>query len=308
MTTAIHRLEELSTPGLDALPRDRTLVIFTVSPLEQHGPHLPVGVDAFTAQYFSRAIAERLVARRPDWHVVLAPPLHLGSFTFDHVGTVSVRQRVVRDTLIDYGAALAGAGFRFIAISNGHGGPGHLVALDEAARTVSRRYGMRMVSLTGHLAWAFLRGEYLPRIEEAVGRPLSAEERRALTEDAHAGWWETSMMLWLRPDLVDAAYRDLPPARYPIIGRVRPNYPLRNGGQGYVGHPALGDPEFARATAGVLLDRAMELLDGVLDAAQPSAVRGSPFFHLPFLRTNFWPTVAAGALLFAAVAALGKRR
>ena len=38
-----------------------------------------------------------------------------------------MRQRVVRDLLVDYGDALARAGFRHILISNGHGGPGHLV-------------------------------------------------------------------------------------------------------------------------------------------------------------------------------------
>ena len=43
---SIHLLEEISTPALDALDRDRTVVILTVSPLEEHGPHLPVGVDA----------------------------------------------------------------------------------------------------------------------------------------------------------------------------------------------------------------------------------------------------------------------
>ena len=85
---SVHRLEELSTPQLDALDRARTVVILTVSPLETHGPHLPLGVDAFTARHFSESIAERLVAARPGWSVVLAPTLHLGSFTFDSVGTV----------------------------------------------------------------------------------------------------------------------------------------------------------------------------------------------------------------------------
>ena len=44
---SVHRLEEVSTPALDALDRARTVVLLTVSPLETHGPHLPVGVDAF---------------------------------------------------------------------------------------------------------------------------------------------------------------------------------------------------------------------------------------------------------------------
>jgi creatinine amidohydrolase len=292
---SVHRLEEMSTPALDALDRARTVIVLTVSPLEEHGPHLPVGVDAFTARYFAETIGERLVAARPGWSVVLAPTLHLGSFTFDAVGTVSVRQRVVRDALVDYGASLARAGFRFILVANGHGGPGHLTALEEAAAIVSRRHRILMASFTGHLAWQFLRGRYLERMETALGRPLAAAERLAFAEDAHGGWWETSLMLMLRPDLVDGAYRDLPPARYRLAARLVPNYPLKNGGQGYVGHPAMGDPAFARATTDVLVAETMELVEGLLDGRITPAARRSPFFALQIFRTDFWPVAAAAA-------------
>src|SRR5678815_6049487 len=94
----------------------------------------------------------------------------------------------------------------------------------------------------------------LPRLEAALGGALSADERRAFAEDAHGGWWETSVMLMLRPDLVDPGYRSLAPARYSPGRRLVPNYAVRNGAQGYVGHPALADPGFAKAAAGVLLD------------------------------------------------------
>ena len=289
----VFRLEELSTPQLDALDRARTVVILTVSPLETHGPHLPLGVDAFTARHFAESVADRLVAARPGWSVVLAPTLPLGSFTFETVGTVAVRQRVVRDVVVDYGRALARAGFRHVLISNGHGGPGHLVALEEAAAIVSRRYSIMMASFTGHLAWEFLRGRLLPRMEAALGRPLSPAERQAFSEDAHGGWWETSIMLALRPDLVDDGYRDLPAARYSLTERLLPNYPLRNGGRGYVGHPALADPDFARATNEVLMAEAMTVVDGLLDGRLRPAERRSPFFAVPFLRTNFRRAAAA---------------
>ncbi|HEV8227049.1 MAG TPA: creatininase family protein [Methylomirabilota bacterium] len=302
----IHLLEELSSPAVDALPRERTVVILTASPLETHGPHLPVGVDAFTGRYFAQAIAERIVAERPGWHVVLAPTLHLGSFAFEAVGTVTVRQRVVRDLLVDYGDALARAGFRHILISNGHGGPGHLVALEEAAARVSRRRGVTMASLTGYLAWGLMSGRYLPKFEAALGRGLTDDERLALSEDAHGGWWETSVMLLLRPDLVGEGWRDLPPARYFTAHRLIPNYPLRNGGQGYVGHPALADPAFAKATLTVLMDEAMELVGGLLDGRLSPSRGRSPFFSLPIFRTNFWP--AAAGIGAVAVAFLLSRR
>ncbi|HKZ08169.1 MAG TPA: creatininase family protein [Methylomirabilota bacterium] len=296
----VHLLEEMSTPALDALDRSRTVILLPVSPLEEHGPHLPVGVDAFAARHFAEALAERLVTARSGWRAVLAPTLHLGSFTFDTVGTIRIRQRVVRDALVDYGASLARAGFRFVVVANGHGGPGHLVALEEASAIVSRRHGITMASVTGYLAWEFLRGRYLPRIEAALGRSLSDEERAAFADDAHGGLWETSFMLWLRPDLVADGYRALPAARYSLPRRLVPNYPLRNGGQGYVGHPALADPAFAQATTDVLLGEALQVVESLLDGTVTPAQRRSPFWALAVFRTNFWPVlgaaVAAGAL------------
>jgi creatinine amidohydrolase len=304
---SVHLLEELSAPALDGLDRSRTAVILTVSPLEQHGPHLPLGVDAFAARYLAEAVAERLVERRPGWSVVLAPTLHIGSFAFEAPGTVAMRQRTVRAMLVDYGSALARAGFRHILVSNGHGGPGHLVALEEAAKIVSRRHGVTMASLTGRLVWDFLRGRYLAEIEEALGRPIAEGERSALAEDAHAGLWETSFMLWLRPDLVGAEFRTLPAATYSLPRRLVPNYPLRDGGLGYVGHPALADAAFARAATEVFLARTMEMVEGLLDGRIRPAERRSPLFAVPMLRTNFWPALAAAAAL-AAIGLWWRRR
>jgi len=296
----VHRLEEMSTPALDALDRARTVMVLTVSPLEAHGPHLPVGVDAFAARHFAETIAERVVGRRPGWAAVLAPTLHVGSFTFDTVGTIAVRQRVVRDTLVDYGDALARSGFRFILVANGHAGPGHLTALDEAAAIVSRRHDVTMASFTGHLAWEFLRGRYVSAIEGELGRPLTREERAAFADDAHGGWWETSLMLLLRPDLVHDSFRTLPPARYSLARRIVPNYPLRNGGRGYVGHPALADPAFARAVSEVLMREAMAIVEGLLDGRVRPSDRRSPFFRVPFFRTNFWRSAGMTTAVMAA--------
>jgi creatinine amidohydrolase len=300
----VHRLEDLSTAALDALDRARSVVMLTVSPPEEHGPHLPVGVDLFAARHFAEAVAGRLVAARPGWNVLLAPTLPLGSFAFDAAGTLRVRQRVVRDALVDWGASLARAGFRYILVANGHGGPTHLTALEEAAAIVSRRHGVMMASFTGHLAWQFLRGRYVERIEEVLGRPFTSAEREALREDAHAGWWETSLMLLLRPDLVGEGYRNLEPARYALLERVVPNYPLRDGGLGYVGHPARADAAFARAASEVLLAEAVRIAEDLLDGRVPASERRSPLFAIPVFRTNFARVVASAGVLAVAGTAL----
>jgi len=119
-------------------------------------------------------------------------------------------------------------------------------------------------------------------------------------------------MLLLRPELVDESYRTLPPARYSLASRVVPNYPLRNGGQGYVGHPALADPAFAKATIAVLMGESMAIVDGLLDGRLKPSDHHSPFFQVPFFRTNFWPaagvTAAVAALGFGLKSWLGRRK
>jgi hypothetical protein len=89
--------------------------------------------------------------------------------------------------------------------------------------------------------------------------------------------------------------------------RLIPNYPLRSGGQGYVGHPALADPAFAKATLTVLMDEAMGLVRGLLDGRLPPSRGRSPFFSLPVFRTNFWP-VAAGIGAVAVAFLLSRKR
>src|SRR5262249_2282530 len=205
-----------------------------------------------------------------------------------------------------YGDSLARAGFRYILIANGHAGPGHLAALEEAADRVSRRHGITMASFTGHLAWEFMRGRYAAKLEATLGRALSEDERRAFAEDAHGGWWETSLMLLLRPDLVDASWRTLPPARYSLPRRVVPNYALRN-----VGHPALADPASASATIDVLMSEAMVIVDGLLDGTRPPSAHRSVFSKVPVFRTNFWPVatgVAAGVAIALGIAGWSTRR
>jgi len=66
-----------------------------------------------------------------------------------------------------------------------------------------------------------------------------------------------------------------------------------------VGHPALADPVFALAVGEVLMAEALTLAGDLLDGRLRPAERRSPFFAVPFLRTNFWPALmgAGGALV-----------
>ncbi len=289
----IFHLEELSFTQLEALDRGRVVVLFTVSPLEEHGPHLPVGTDLLTANSICRMLGERILAAKPGWTVLIGPNLPIGASAFDRAGTLLARSRTVRNATLDYGAALARHGFRYLLVLNGHGGPRHIVALEEAARAVSRRYKVRMLSVSGQVLWEFMRGRYANRLEAAMGRPFTVAEREALAGDTHAGMWETSLILRLRPDLVNPVYAELPATRFKLIQALRRNYPLQLGNRmGYIGTPSAACPELGEAAQRMFLEAVWELTLPFLDAKNRNWRRTSFLYKVPFLRTAF-PYVAA---------------
>ncbi len=117
----LRKLEELKFTELDSLDRTKTLFTITVSPLEEHGPHLPLGVDLFNGQYFADEISERFLKKYPDWNVIEIPSIAVGSFAFDAPGTLKVRPKIIRELLIDTLSSLAKYEFKYFMISNAHG-------------------------------------------------------------------------------------------------------------------------------------------------------------------------------------------
>jgi creatinine amidohydrolase len=280
----LFKLEELKYPELDGFDRGKTLFTVVVSPLEEHGPHLPLGVDAFNAKYFDEELSRRFLEKHPEWNVVHMPPLLIGSYAFEAVGTITVASRTLRKLLIDYLSSIAKYGFSYFLISNAHGGPTHVVALEEASRIVSKRFQVRVVSFGGHIIWKLLRGEYWPEIEKRLG--LKTDDRKALQQDAHAGQWETSMMLKLRPDLVDPVYKTLSPFTTKLVNRLRKNYPLKMGEKlGYVGDPSRANKELGDVSSEFLMEKAFEMVE--TDLFSKKLPRPSMFYRLTLFRTNF---------------------
>jgi creatinine amidohydrolase len=298
----IHCLAELSYGALDRFDRARTVVIFSVSPLEEHGTHLPVGTDLIEAEFFAEELAKRVIEAKPGWTALLGPSLPVGSSAFDHTGTLLARPRTVRDAVLDYGAALARHGFKHIVVMNAHAGPRHIVALEEAASAVSRRFPVRMLSLSGLVLWKFLRGKYGRRIEDLLGRPLTPNEREAMRGDAHGGLWETSLLLRIRPDLVRENYQNLPPQRYSLFQSIRKNYPLRLGNRkGYIGSPAAASESWGELARRLLLDAAWEVTAPMLDPSNDNWQKRSMLSKIPLLRTDLPYAVGIGFLGMAAM-------
>ena len=91
------KLADLHWPELEALDRNRVIVVMPVGSTEQHGPHLPFQVDVFVAS----RLAEELEKKIPE--VLLVPPIWTGDSAhhMDFPGSITIRARVFMDALHD---------------------------------------------------------------------------------------------------------------------------------------------------------------------------------------------------------------
>lgn len=289
----LYKYEEMSHAALAALPKQRSVVFMPISPLEEHGPHLPLGVDAFLANFFTNQIIERLSVSQKDWHFVVMPTVFAGSDTLTYLGSIEIPQRVVYDLMYATARKLAKDGFTKIIAVSGHGGPKHIVALEEVAARISWRCrGTKMISATGPLLMDIVHGKH----HAAILDKLKAHEGKATDElaaaihtDFHAGMIETSLMMLARPDLVNASYKELSPSVLSKPWKIRRSSGQKvGGGLGYLGSPSHSSKELGQACADVLLDSIEPKIVAFLaDEKGVERKFRSFLYFIPIFRTHF---------------------
>jgi creatinine amidohydrolase/Fe(II)-dependent formamide hydrolase-like protein len=229
------RAEEISYSHVQTFERDRSIAFFSVSALEVHGPHLPLGMDMFMARWQAEETARRFAEAHPDWNVVVYPHLPLGTDELPLPGSMNASQQTVYRALVTHGASLAGAGFGYAVVTNGHGGARHASAVEAACRYVSARHEIAMFSPSIAMMHGIVTGSRHKTLESNLGRPLAEKERAGLLGGEHAGTMETSFALAERPGQVDGGYRELaqdnPPA-FPPVAAIGRGIASLSGGRG----------------------------------------------------------------------------
>ena len=176
-----HDFAQLQASGLAA----QTVAVLPVAATEQHGPHLPLSVDATLLQGVIDAALPLLPDELP---VLLLPPQNVGLST-EHTafaGTLTLSPTTLIALWTELGGCVARAGVKKLLL-NGHGG--QVSVMDIVARELRQRCGLLVYSAS----WFSL-----PLPDEVAGQ-FSADEHRF---GIHAGAIETSMMLHLAPQTV----------------------------------------------------------------------------------------------------------
>jgi creatinine amidohydrolase len=290
-------LKELSWPQIDALDRDHTAFLMVVAPLEEHGLHLPIGTDLMIVERWQQATPRILAKRLPEFSFVLCPSLPVGTSCIPGFpGNFEVSQHTLRALIAEVVGSIASWGFKHIIVLAGHMAPRHLIAAEEACDIVNRRFGEVAISPVG----AFVRDMLRRRSEGGFGEPIRRVTER-VPDDVHAGWMETSMMLDLRPDLVQDSYRDLPATHLTTQDMLSTERTKQKvAGLGHIGAPADATVELGREANRNSVEWMAQAVEAFLVRKGHERYRHGMFWRVLPLRTDF-PRWAAGA----GMAALG---
>ena len=251
-------LGELTREELQARLPAATVVV-PVASTEQHGPHLPIITDSLMAETVALRAAE-LASASADVLVASLLPFGCSHHHLAVGGALTVTQRTYIAFLVDLAESLARMGCRRLVFLNGHGGNEDPLRVVANELVFERRLSMAVVAAS---YWTLGR----ETIEGGTGLPGPAP--------GHAGNFETSCVLALRPDLVRLD------DRFPPDTTTRP---LAGGGQ--VNGVPVRFPGIWEASAGVTdaardasADAGARAIEGIVRAAADFLIQ---FHSRPF--------------------------
>lgn len=173
MTTRKTAFEEMLPHELEAVVREAPVAYIPLGTFEHHGRHMPIGNDAIKAAALCRLLAERTGG-------VVLPPLFYGTGGghLQFAWTIMIEDPQLRHILRRTLEKLHEFGFRVLVVLTGHY-PGEQTNLikEVGAEVEADRPGLRVIALPEYEAYAEREGD-------------------------HAAKWETSILMELRPDLV----------------------------------------------------------------------------------------------------------
>jgi creatinine amidohydrolase len=158
------------------------MVLLPIGAIEQHGPHLPLDTDSWTAWLISLEAAKEIT----EFQTLVLPPIWWGlsPYWMTFAGTLTLRPETFLAVVADICHSVAEHGFSKIVLVNGHGGN---EGLSQAAAVKASVGGLRIAALT-----------YWNLMPEAMTALVSADRGDA----GHAGEMETSIQLAIQPECV----------------------------------------------------------------------------------------------------------
>lgn len=238
----ICKLDEMTWEDVDNLKRDQTIIFIPISPIEAHGPHLPLGTDIFAARDIADRAAIIVTAQSPEISAVLGNPIPLGCAmtAADFPGTISLSGIAMKLVVFDVVRSFVRHGFHNIIIVNHHLDPIHMKAILSAIDEISDLYSARIAELCSRVTYTEIVTKETEMIQ-AMGLNVNQE--------LHADIKETSFIKYRYPELLRRNFVDLPPVLLDVkecMHQGCTTFRQMGAEEAYVGSPAASTKELGR--------------------------------------------------------------
>lgn len=187
MTGGLRRFwQDMTSPDFEGVDPECMVAVLPVAAVEQHGPHLPVWVDACLNEGVLEAARAKMGDDMETWPITFLPmqPVGKSNEHIDYPGTLTLSSETLGRVWTEIGACVARAGFRKLVFYNSHGGQPQVMEM--VARDLRVRHKMFVVTTSWY----------------SMGLPEGLYDEVERAHGIHAGAVETAMMMHLRPDLV----------------------------------------------------------------------------------------------------------
>lgn len=208
------------------------VAILPLGATEQHGYHMPLGVDIILAEALSRRVAEETGAT-----VLPVMPFGYSWVWRDAPGTVTLDNKTIEDVICEAAESMARHGVRHLFLINGH----------EANSATMKYAARRMWDHANIKVWRL----FYPNLQSVMAEHCESPTWHGIV---HACEFETSLMLAVAPELVDMdkAAREYPPRDRGYFQGGRPMGELST--SGVFGDATLGTAEKGHAMLDVFTD------------------------------------------------------
>ncbi|HEX3046830.1 MAG TPA: creatininase family protein [Bacillota bacterium] len=195
-------MADMNYQEIEAAAKQQAIILFPIAVIEEHGPHLCLGADVYLTYIVCKKVKEALA--KEGLEALIAPPFYWGinKVTGAFAGSFTVRRSTMKAMLGDLLLCLKNWGFNRIYLFNFHGDYEHIITIFESVRDSRIDLGVKAYVALDEFD---LRGYGLKGDEEHIvtyqtPRP---EEPRPEYMDVHAGSFETSLMTFNFPELVN---------------------------------------------------------------------------------------------------------
>lgn len=278
---------KMTAQQIETLPRDETVFFFPVGPIEDHGPHLPVGLDLAVATRLCALAGERLEREQPAWKAVLMPSVALGVEAQTSRIALTVRAHVLRDWLVDSCRALERQGFSQFVCFSGVIAPRQLAAIEDASRLLWKNGILKRRAKRARLASA---SSALVTAREVLLSPFWPAPQE------HGGANDTSLALAIAKGVVEPLYSALPPVEQDSGALAHGILRARGQLSGYWGDPTLATAERGQEILNSQIETLWPKLRAVWQGAAAHRVFRSWYGILPPNQSFFRSWVLAAVL------------